>query len=258
MGYTVEIESVEFSIPEERAEEAATVLVALGLWRGEPGNMDGGDALLDALEEAGFEAESREGGVAITGYLGTSREEEDVLVALAQYVPTGSFVQWLGQDGHHWRSVVRDGALASQRVCWEDDGMQPVRAPELVTVIPVQYRDAANWKVAAQIQLQGAITASQIESLRAALHEGCYFVPGQIGQSHLGASAWSSFPCDDDHGWHEMDLAGVELRRADELQRIVYCGETEDGGTVADFVERVARIAAAGWDADGRNEHEAE
>lgn len=175
MGYTVEIEAAEFSVPEERAEEAATVLAALGLWCGEPGNKDGVDALLDALESAGFEAEARQDGVAIVGYLGKSREEDEVLVALAPYVPTESFVQWLGEDGYHWRNVVRDGAMVSQRVRWDDDGVGPVRAPELVTVIPVQYRDAANWKVAARIQLRGAITASQIASLRGALDEGCYF-----------------------------------------------------------------------------------
>lgn len=55
-----------------------------------------------------------------------------------------------------------------------------------------------------------------------------------------------------------MELDSVEILRADEMQRTVYCGEDDECGTVADFVERVTRAAAAGWDAGDHDEDEAE
>lgn len=124
-----------------------------------------------------------------------------------------------------------------------------VATPGVVTIIPVQYRDAANYKTRARIVLDGAITGSQIEAVRAALDEGEYYVPGQLGMDHLGTGAWSSFPCEDDHGWHEMELDGIEVAPAECQARWAF-GDVADTGavvTVEQFVSRIVEAAAAGW-----------
>lgn len=79
------------------------------------------------------------------------------------------------------------------------------------THIPYMYRDAANYKVCRTLVLRGSITAEQVEQLRATLHDGDHFIPTQIGMPHLGTeSGWASFPCEDDHIWHELELDAVE------------------------------------------------
>lgn len=255
MGYTIAIEDVWFTVASSRVEEALAVLRALGLAEGQQGETSSVDALADALVEIGYDVDVSDvypdGGqcVGITGYIGKACQEDDVLIALAPFAEPDSFVEWRGEDGCRWRHLVRDGALYSQypSVEWVDDAGNPSTPPELATVVPVQYRDRANHQTAGSIELAGVITPTQIAALRAALHEGRYYVPSQLGLSHLGASAWSSFPTEDDHGWHEMRLDDFEVLRADALAQGMFCGQSDGGGTVADFVARMERAAATGW-----------
>lgn len=116
----------------------------------------------------------------------------------------------------------------------------------LITVVPVMYRDAANYKRCARIILDGAITGSQIDEVRQGLDEGEFFVPEQLGMEHLGwSSGWSSYPCEDDHGWHEMNLSGIEVVPGHAGAFIEGVGT--DVATVTQFLARIAAVAAAGW-----------
>jgi hypothetical protein len=228
------------------------VLCALDLCSGDRGEGRPADALASALEAIGFDVDAGDSEcVGITSYVGKLFKVEDVLIALAPFVAPDSIVEWRGEAGDRWRDVVRDGAIQGQRpnVEWVDDDSNPSAAPALVTVIPVQYRDGSNYQAPGRIELAGAITPTQIAALRAALDEGTHYVPRQLGLSHLGASKWSSFPGDDDHSWHEMELEDVEVLRADSPARLSFAGVVSDeNGTVADFVRCVERVAAAGWD----------
>ncbi|SHU73226.1 Uncharacterised protein [Mycobacteroides abscessus subsp. abscessus] len=117
-----------------------------------------------------------------------------------------------------------------------------------ITVIPVMYRDAANWKVHGVLRLDGAITPEQVTALRLCLSEGLYFVPHMLGFEHFGDGEWRSFPCEDDHDWHEMYLdefkvvdltqGGSSLPTAEKLMH---------GGSVATFLDTFIAVSACGW-----------
>lgn len=117
-----------------------------------------------------------------------------------------------------------------------------------VTVIPTLYRDAANWKVHGEIHVQGEFTSDELGSMRAALDDGLYYVPGQIGLVHYGSGEYSSYPCEDDHGWQELCLGEIAVVDADQVSGRVSVSEgPEDGGTAAEFVARVTSAAQVGW-----------
>ncbi|MDD4865708.1 MAG: hypothetical protein PHQ28_00825 [Mycobacterium sp.] len=116
-----------------------------------------------------------------------------------------------------------------------------------VTVVPTMYRDAANWKVQGEIHLRGELTSSLKETLRSALDEGLYYGPRQLGLDHYGSGGFSSFPTDDDHGLQEMLLDEVVVVERDPSARLLVMPNTEDGGTVDEFVAKVVAAARAGW-----------
>lgn len=121
---------------------------------------------------------------------------------------------------------------------------------DLVTVVPVMYRDAANYKTYGRLILGGVMTGSQIATVRERLDEGEYFVPEQLGMEHLGwSSGWGSFPCEDDHGWHEMDLEGIAVVPACPRRVVGAFADavSAEVTTVPQFVARVCAAAAAGW-----------
>lgn len=119
---------------------------------------------------------------------------------------------------------------------------------EHVTLIPVLYRDAANWKVQGVLHLSGAIAADQVAALRLCLSDGLYFVPHMLGFEHLGDGQWSSFPCEDDHDWHEMYLDEIEVIDVALGGGALAPGEKVlQGGTVATFLDTVIAVSACGW-----------
>lgn len=112
-----------------------------------------------------------------------------------------------------------------------------------VTIIPIQYRDAANWKLNDRYVLLGTFTPEQEARLRAALNEdnGLHqFIPTQIGEVHLGpfSDAWT----ENDHIWHEMEVDEMEVMDLDVRSNF----EARD--PVEDFVQRMEKAAADGWD----------
>ncbi|KMO82397.1 hypothetical protein [Mycolicibacterium chlorophenolicum] len=117
-----------------------------------------------------------------------------------------------------------------------------------ITVIPTMYRDASNWKVHGEIHLQGELAEADIQAARAALSDGLYYVPGQIGLTHYGSGEYSSYPTEDDHGWQEMCLDEIKVIDADQVsRRLSVAAGPEDGGTAADLVARLTAAARAGW-----------
>ncbi|MCV6988657.1 hypothetical protein H7I87_00290 [Mycobacterium timonense] len=114
------------------------------------------------------------------------------------------------------------------------------------TTIPVCYRDYADYRWHGDIRLEGAITPQQVGALRAALVDGALYAPLQVGLTHCGAEESRMFPGVNDHGWHEMDLDGITI---DEWRpsRLGCVSGPDEAGTVAEFVARMQRAAAAGW-----------
>lgn len=105
-----------------------------------------------------------------------------------------------------------------------------------VTVVPVTYRDASNYKTHRDFRFRGVISTPQRAALAAALEDGEFFIPTQVGLPHLGASGLVAFPSEDDHVFHELDL--------DEIT--VTAGTAND--TITEFVDRMTAANRDGWD----------
>lgn len=119
------------------------------------------------------------------------------------------------------------------------------------TVIPVRYRDASNYKASGQIILQGSIAPAQVAALRAALDEGEYYNPVQLGHPHMGELEWPDrFPSDDDHSFQEMLIDELLTGEAGSVPH--YGTYSVDGGTVDQFVAEVSGIGRNGWQCDPR------
>lgn len=74
------------------------------------------------------------------------------------------------------------------------------------------YRDGSNYKTYGHIEVDGELDEAQRERFAATLDDngGKSFIPEQLGMGHLGHSGWSSFPSDDDHCWHEVQVDDIE------------------------------------------------
>ena len=70
------------------------------------------------------------------------------------------------------------------------------------TRIGYRYRDASNYKAYDEIIVEGVVTLEQIQPF---LNEGEFFIPEQVGLRELQEEL-TSFPSEDDHVWHELDL----------------------------------------------------
>ena len=110
------------------------------------------------------------------------------------------------------------------------------------TLIPIQYRDAANYKMRAVVVAEGRVGHDALAVLRDALDGSDeHFVATQVGLPHLGA-AMVEFPGDGDHVWHEMWI--------DEVEFVAVAPTGPDAlfvGPVADFVARMTAASKAGW-----------
>lgn len=98
MGYDVNTRGVNFTIP---ADKLAAATETLNKRRGNE-EMETADEI---LREVGFEDchISEDGALQLGWYNGKSIEEEETLIALAPFVPAGSYVNWEGEDGEHWQ-----------------------------------------------------------------------------------------------------------------------------------------------------------
>lgn len=98
MGYDVSTRGVNFTIPADKLEAATAAL------NKHKGN-DEMEAADEILREIGFEDchISEAGALELGWYNGKSRDEEEFLIALAPFVPAGSYVNWEGEDGEHWQ-----------------------------------------------------------------------------------------------------------------------------------------------------------
>lgn len=109
-----------------------------------------------------------------------------------------------------------------------------------ITTVGYMYRDESNFKVDGRIVLSGQITPQQVDQLRTSLHQGEQFIPTQVGLPHLGSTAeWPSFPSDDDHVWHEMNLDDIVTRE------VMTC--VQPVSSVEEFVAAMTTTAGL-WD----------
>jgi hypothetical protein len=84
----------------------------------------------------------------------------------------------------------------------------------MFTVIPYLYRDAANYKQANEIVLDGELSSADIAAIESKLSDGEYFIPGDLaglGVEELQPRS-SGFPSTDDHVYHELELGSLEVQ----------------------------------------------
>lgn len=251
MGYTVVTEDVSFVVPPANVEAALVALKGTAALRD---TADAASALIAAIEEHGFDAhDTGTGAVALSCYCDKSATQDELVLTLTPYAEDGSWIEWRGEQDERWRDLVHDGKLYTQypQVSWgpdpSDPGLAAAVPPPLSTVIPTLYRDGTNCKVSGQIRLRGPITPTQIAALRAALDEGLYYAPADLGLTHLGRREWpNGFPRDEvDHCWHEMDIDNIDIVATEDLDE---SGEHIDhAGTPTEFVTAVRAAAESGW-----------
>jgi hypothetical protein len=134
MGYYVQIEEADFTVPRKNLEQADAALRALntdpsvdktgGLW-GPGGKKAAWFAWMDEhyddravcadlaaiLRMLGFDLDSDEGGLHIIGYDSKTGQEDLFIERLAPYATEGSYLQWRGEEGERWRDTVREGRI---------------------------------------------------------------------------------------------------------------------------------------------------
>lgn len=103
------------------------------------------------------------------------------------------------------------------------------------TCIRYKYRDASNYKFHGAVVLAGTVTEEQI---RPHLHEGLYFIPGDVGLPSLHPTC-CRFDEDLDHPWHEFDSV-----RPTEVEPTVGPMAALQAG---EFLRRLQKAAQAGW-----------
>ena len=79
------------------------------------------------------------------------------------------------------------------------------------TKIGYMYRDASNYKEYGEIIVEGIILSEQIQPF---LYEGEFFIPEQVGLIEL-QDRLRSFPSEDDHVWHSLELVEPTEEEAD-------------------------------------------
>lgn len=115
----------------------------------------------------------------------------------------------------------------------------------MFTVIPYMYRDASNYKEGDHIILEGTLSDEQIKAIEAKLDEGENFIPADLnlGLDEL-QDRLTSFPSEDDHVWHELQLNELEV-----------VATVPDGSNIIpseDFVAAFEKIADSNsWDVAG-------
>jgi hypothetical protein len=139
MGYNVNLIGSNFIIPKDRLEDAFEAMKALN----QRDDLKGGGAYgalpdgtygtiekffswmpadydktlksaREILEALGFTVEDFNGGLAITEYDDKAGDENHFIEAIAPFVEDGSYLEWEGEDGAHWRILVREGRAVAQ------------------------------------------------------------------------------------------------------------------------------------------------
>lgn len=98
MGYDINTRGVNFKIPADKLNAATEAL------NKHEGNVQM-ETAVEILSEIGFEGchINQDGDLDLGWYNSKSHDEEQYLVALAPFVPAGSYVNWEGEDGEHWQ-----------------------------------------------------------------------------------------------------------------------------------------------------------
>jgi hypothetical protein len=140
MGYNVNLIGSNFVIPKDRLEDAFEAMKALN----QRDDLKGGGAYgplpdgtygtiekffswmpadydktmtsaAQILKELGFDLSERDdGSISIEGYDSKIGDENHFIEAIAPFVEDGSYLEWEGEDGAHWRILVREGRAVAQ------------------------------------------------------------------------------------------------------------------------------------------------
>jgi hypothetical protein len=101
------------------------------------------------------------------------------------------------------------------------------------------YRDASNYKQFGDVVFPGGYTEQDKDLLLGNLHDGDFFIPGDVGLPSL-QSKFGSVSIDD-HPWHEINFIGETERSPFELTR-------EDPNDVRSVHQFAEEFAKAKWD----------
>lgn len=132
MGYNVSTRGSDFTIPADKLDAATQALKDLNKrdelksggsygpgdkreywfsWM--PANYDETmHTAAEILESLGFTLSTdNDGSISIDYYDSKSGDEDKFIAALAPFVAEGSYINWEGEDGQHWRDEVRGGEI---------------------------------------------------------------------------------------------------------------------------------------------------
>lgn len=93
------------------------------------------------------------------------------------------------------------------------------------TVLQYMYRDGANWKQLGRTVFSGRITREDVVAIVDALHDGEWFIPGQIGLEDL-QEGWDP---QYDHPFHSICCFELTL-------------ESANDGEIGDFVKAFTTV----------------
>jgi hypothetical protein len=105
------------------------------------------------------------------------------------------------------------------------------------TEIPYVYADASNYKASEVVFVSGVFTPEQLAAINNKLDSGEFFIPPQVGLEALQQTL-DSFPSDDDHVWHSLNIETFSLIEALPEGKSVACSADEFS----------SRFASVDWD----------
>lgn len=119
------------------------------------------------------------------------------------------------------------------------------------TEITYLYRDAANYKTVNTAIVKGLLTDQEISRIISCLHDGEYFIPGQVG---LPENRGFAYDKDLDHIWFELDVNSFgPTEKSDDTgitaQELVHAFEEAKGNW--EESEAIDRLERGWWHQNG-------
>jgi hypothetical protein len=94
------------------------------------------------------------------------------------------------------------------------------------TKIPYFYRDASNYKASSEVIVSGVFTQEQKNIIQGKLDSGEFFIPTDVRMRAL-QNELISFPSEDDHVYHTLDVDELEVLDAIPPGCTLHCSADE-------------------------------
>lgn len=147
MGYYINTEDINITIPKGKVDAAYKAVIALGDMPNEmkrggssterwfswmPGDLTTLLTFEDVFTSLGFEVEVKENGDIALGHYSSKLGQEDLFCdAIAPFVTDGSYCVWKGEDDTYWKWTYSDGKMlvtdGEVEVKWYNDAPYTVQ-----------------------------------------------------------------------------------------------------------------------------------